>query len=65
MWDRKVLEKLEDVVGQFSVSCKFRNIEDNLNGLLLVFIVLLWIGRKGYCWRNLRVCIVGGICHGV
>ena len=29
MWDRKVLEKLEDVVGQFSVSCKFRNIEDN------------------------------------
>lgn len=29
MWDRKVVENLEDLVGQFSVSCKFRNVEDN------------------------------------
>ena len=29
MWDGRVVEKLEDVVGYFSVSCKFRNVEDH------------------------------------
>ena len=28
MWYRWVLEKIEDVVGQYSVFCKFRNIMD-------------------------------------
>ena len=28
MWDKRVVEKVEDAVGQFSVSCKFKNVED-------------------------------------
>ena len=26
MWDTKVVEKVEEVVGQFSVSCKFKEV---------------------------------------
>uniref|UniRef100_A0A2N9FRM3 Reverse transcriptase domain-containing protein n=1 Tax=Fagus sylvatica TaxID=28930 RepID=A0A2N9FRM3_FAGSY len=29
MWNSRVVEKLEDAVGYFSVSCKFRNVEDH------------------------------------
>ena len=28
MWDRRVVEKVEEVVGHFSVSCKFKNVDD-------------------------------------
>lgn len=47
MWDRRVVEKLEEVVGQFSVSCRFRNVRDNFEWALLVCMVLICIGRKG------------------
>ena len=47
MWDRRVVEKLAEVVGQFSVSCRFRNVGDNFEWALLVCMVLMWIGRKG------------------
>ena len=26
MWDRRVVEKVEEVVGHFLVSCKFKNV---------------------------------------
>jgi hypothetical protein len=32
MWDKRVVEKLEDAVGYFSVSCKFKNVEDHKCG---------------------------------
>jgi exonuclease III len=28
MWDKRLVEKVEDAVGFFSVSCKFKNVED-------------------------------------
>ena len=28
MWDRRVVEKVEEVVGHFTVSCKFKNVGD-------------------------------------
>ena len=28
MWDRRVVEKIDEVVSSFSVSCLFRNVED-------------------------------------
>ena len=28
MWDSRVVEKVEEAVGHFSVSCKFKNIDD-------------------------------------
>ena len=27
-WDRRVVEKVEEVVGHFTVSCKFKNVGD-------------------------------------
>ena len=29
MWDRKVVEKLEEAVGNFSISCRFKNVNDH------------------------------------
>ena len=29
MWDKRVVEKLKDAVGQHSVSCIFRNVQDH------------------------------------
>ena len=29
MWDRRVVEKIDEAVGHFSVSCRFRNVVDN------------------------------------
>ena len=29
MWDRRVVEKLEEAVGQFSISCRFKNVSDH------------------------------------
>ena len=34
MWDRRVVEKVEEVVGHFLVSCKFKNVGDQFSGLL-------------------------------
>jgi len=28
MWDRRAVEKVEEAVGRFSVSCRFKNIGD-------------------------------------
>jgi len=28
MWDRRVVEKVEEAMGYFSVSCKFKNVGD-------------------------------------
>ena len=28
MWDQRLVEKVEEAVGQFSVSCKFKNVGD-------------------------------------
>ena len=29
MWDNRVVDKVEEAVGHFSVSCKFKNVVDN------------------------------------
>ena len=28
MWDRRVVEKIEEAVGLFSISCRFKNVSD-------------------------------------
>ena len=28
MWDRRVVEKIEEAVGHFSISCRFKNVSD-------------------------------------
>lgn len=34
MWDLRVVEKVEEVVGQYSVSCRFKNVGDQLEWAL-------------------------------
>lgn len=34
MWDCRVVEKVEEVVGQYSVSCRFKNVGDQLEWAL-------------------------------
>ena len=29
MWDGRVVDKMEEAVGRFSMSCKFKNLVDN------------------------------------
>ena len=29
MWDRRMVEKIDEAVGRFSVSCKFKNVVDH------------------------------------
>jgi hypothetical protein len=30
MWDRRIVEKIEECVEDFSVACSFRNVEDGV-----------------------------------
>lgn len=29
MWDRRLVEKLQEFVGDYTVACSFRSVEDN------------------------------------
>jgi hypothetical protein len=43
MWDRRIVKKLEDYVGRFSIACSFRCIGEILSGGLWVCMVLKMI----------------------
>ena len=45
MWDRRAVEKLDEAVGQFSVSCRI-GMRGTIRMGFLVCMVLMWIGRK-------------------
>ena len=49
------MENVEEAVGYFSISCKFKMLVINLSGLSSV--------EK--CGRNWQDLSVGGICYGV
>ena len=40
MWDMRVVDKVEEAVGSFSVFCKFKSVVDQFVGHLLVFMDL-------------------------
>ena len=68
MWDKRVVEKIEDFVGEYSVACSFKSVEDNF---LWAFASLygpnvdndrrlLWEELAGlHNWWNLPWCIGG------
>ncbi|KAG6659987.1 hypothetical protein CIPAW_03G074300 [Carya illinoinensis] len=68
MWDRRVVEKLEEFIGRYTVACSFKSVSDNF---LWAFAgvygpnlnnnrVLLWEELAGlHCWWNLPWCIRG------
>ena len=68
MWDRRLVEKLEEAVGDFSVSCRFRNVRDNFEWAFTGVYGpnvdrekrLMWEELAGlYSWWNLPWCVGG------
>ena len=49
MWDTWVVNKVEEAVGRFSVSCKFTSASDQF---VLVFMVLIYEEVGGFYGRN-------------
>ena len=68
MWDRRAVEKLEDAVRYFSVSCKFKNVEDQ-NVWMFIGVYgpnidrdrsLMWDELVGVCcWWDVPRCLGG------
>ena len=51
MWDTQVVNKMEEAIGRFSVSCKFTSVSDQFRHLL-VFMVLIYNKTGGFYGRN-------------
>jgi hypothetical protein len=52
LWDNRVLEKVDSVVNQFSVSCLWKGVSDGLNGLARVSMVRQMIFSVGSYGRS-------------
>ena len=70
MWDRRVVEKLEDAVGQYSVSCKFKTVMDQHEWMFTgVYGPNLDSERQGLwdelagvkCWWDIPWCVGGDL----
>jgi len=68
MWDRRVVEKIDECVGEFYVACSFRNVEDQFAWAFVGFYGpnsnryrrFLWDKLAGLLsWWNLPWCIGG------
>ena len=68
MWDSRVVEKLEEAVGHYSVSCKFKNVGDNFEWACTGVYVpnvdrerrLLWEELSSlHSWWNVPWCVLG------
>ena len=62
MWDRRVVEKIEDAVGHYSVSCKFKI---TTCGFIQEFMDPIWIVIGRVYRMSKRGLRVGGMLHGV
>lgn len=69
MWDRRVVDKVEQAVGEYSITCEFQNTEDDLNWVYSgVYgpiidgnIRQLWEELAGLdSWCNVPWCIGSG-----
>ena len=68
MWDNRVVDKVEEVVGRFSVSCKFKNVVDHCDWAFTGVYgpnsdrdrSLLWEELFGLCsWWGVPWCVAG------
>jgi hypothetical protein len=69
MWDTRVVEKVDEYVGEYTLAVSFKNVADNFTWAFAVVYGpnsgcdqrLLWDKLAGICsWWNLLWCI-GGI----
>ena len=54
-WDRKVLQMLDVEEGIFSISCRFRNVEDNFNWCFTSVYGPLNKGDMEGLWNELKL----------
>ena len=68
MWDSRVVENLEEAVGHYSVSCRFKNVGDNFEWAFTSVYGpnvdrerrLLWEELSGlHSWWNVPWCVLG------
>ena len=68
MWDRRVVEKVEEAIGQYSVSCKFQNVEDQFEWAFSgvyspnadIDRRFMWDELSGVCsWWGVPWCVAG------
>jgi exonuclease III len=69
MWDKRIVEKVEDAVGQFSVSCKFKNVANQKEWMFTGVYGpnndgdrrLMWDELAGiHSWWDVPWCMGGG-----
>jgi hypothetical protein len=65
MWDKKVLEKLDVHIGEYSVSCQWRSLDDGFVWTGLGFMVLIWILCVVIFGRSYWGCGIAGLLHGI
>ena len=65
MWDNRVVEKLEEAVGRFSVSCKFKNVVDQFVWAFTGVYGPNCDRDRGPLGRSYLEFVVGGMCLGV
>ena len=65
MWDNRVVEKLEEAVGRFSVSCKFKNVVDQFVWAFTGVYRPNCDRDRGPLGRSYLEFVVGGMCLGV
>jgi hypothetical protein len=64
-WNRRVVEKIDECVGEFSLAISFRNIEDYSTWAFAGAYGPNADDIEGLCGMSWLVCSVGGACLGV
>ena len=53
MWDRRVVEKIEEVMGHFSISCRFKNVNDKFEWAFTVIYGPNLNKNRQFMWEEL------------
>ena len=53
MWDRRVVEKLEEAVGNFSISCRFKNVSDHFEWAFTGIYGPILNRNRQFMWEEL------------
>jgi hypothetical protein len=62
--NKRVVEKVEECVGEYTVACSFRNVEDQFTWAFTGVYGPNYDCDRRFLWMNWLGCSVGGTCHG-
>jgi hypothetical protein len=60
MWDKRVIEKLDEAAGYYSLSCKFRNVLDQFEWSFTGVYGPNWIAKDVFFGKSLQAYKAGG-----